>query len=168
LPSLGDGGDDVALPPLVHATAEPDANGAFTASLELRELPVGSYQVDLVADGHTIAETWIEVATIVKPAWRMELDTDRHAVIAGSKVTAEVVARFFEGTPVAGTRISLYSEADDESLAIRTDAPASEHDRILAAPATAISCPETVEARRDSRGGDIASAEFLAFSASAQ
>ena len=62
------------------------------------------------------------MATIVKPGFRLEMTTDRHAVLSGAKVIASVDASFFEGTPVAGTELSLFSDSVDGETKVSTDA----------------------------------------------
>jgi alpha-2-macroglobulin len=100
-------GEAAVMPLVATGQAAPDANGAFAAALPIRDLPDGSYTLELVADGSTIAEQWLEIGELDKPAWQMDLAADRRAVISGEDVTVTARAWFFEGTPVAGTRIDL-------------------------------------------------------------
>ncbi|MCJ7710050.1 MAG: hypothetical protein MUQ32_04385, partial [Chloroflexi bacterium] len=107
-------------------SASPDANGAFSVRVALKDLPVGSYRLMLSAGKAQLGELWLQVATIAKPAFQMEMTTDRHAVVSGDKVAASVQARFFEGTPVAGMELTLFSSGDGEggsgNAKVRTDA----------------------------------------------
>jgi hypothetical protein len=103
-----------ASPVIVNTTVRPDAVGAFVASLPIRDLPDASYSLRLVAEGETIAEQWLEVGPIAKPAWRLELTADRRAVISGARVKAMVRADFYDGTPVAVADIELDSYVYDD------------------------------------------------------
>lgn len=102
-----------ASPVIATSSVTPDANGAFAVALPVRDLPYGEYALELLADGATIGEQWLAVTEIVKPAWQMQLTTDRRAVIAPATVRATVRASFYEGTPVAGVPIDLYADGDD-------------------------------------------------------
>ncbi|HET7725726.1 MAG TPA: alpha-2-macroglobulin family protein, partial [Candidatus Limnocylindrales bacterium] len=84
--------------------------GVFAESLKFVRLPAGSYTLELVADGTTIRQTWFEVGEIVKPAYTLEVEVDRHVFVAGEEVVATVTARFFDGTPVPGLPIWLSTE----------------------------------------------------------
>ncbi len=99
----------------------------YAVSLAIRGLPSGSYRVRALLAADTIAETWFDVEVIRKPAYALTLTTDRHAIIAGSAVTATVAAAFFEGTPVAGAELGLSTDGSDAGPAavVRTDTQGS-------------------------------------------
>ena len=102
--------------------ASPDANGAFSVRLALEDLPVGDYRLVLSTGKTQLGELWVQVATIVKPGFRVEMTTDRHAVLSGARVIASIDAAFFEGTPVAGTELSLSSDSVEGETKVSTDA----------------------------------------------
>ena len=109
--------DESSVAPLITSgRATPDTNGAFAVTLPIRDLPDGSYTLELVADGTTIGEQWLEIGELYKPAWQMELTTDRRAVIWPDRVKATVRATFYEGTPVAGARIEMDAYGDVETF----------------------------------------------------
>ncbi|HEY5435157.1 MAG TPA: Ig-like domain-containing protein [Candidatus Limnocylindrales bacterium] len=103
-------------------SVSPDANGAFSVRVALKDLPVGAYRLMLSTGKTQLGELWVQVATIVKPAYRIEMSTDRHAVLNGASVTASVDATFFEGTPVAGTELSLSPGSAGGETKVSTDA----------------------------------------------
>ncbi|MDP2349679.1 MAG: Ig-like domain-containing protein, partial [Chloroflexota bacterium] len=99
-----------------------DSNGAFAVRVSFKDLPVGYYRLTLAVGKEQLGELWLEVATIVKPAYRLEMTTDRHALLSGDRVTASVAASFFEGTPVVGTELSLFSDSETGDTKAATDA----------------------------------------------
>ena len=109
-------------PPIATARAVPNAHGTFSVSVPFKDIPVGDYRLLLTVGKEQVGELWLQVATIVKPAYRIEMTTDRHAVIDGDSVVASVEASFFEGTPVAGTEVGLSSGAVNSHRAVTTDA----------------------------------------------
>lgn len=111
----GDGGA-----PIASAQATPDHAGAFAARLSLRDVPMAPYTVRLTVDSTVIAESWLDVTVIAKPAWQLSLDTTPHAVIGNATVALQAQAAFFDGTPVAGTPVSITD--GDATRNIRTNA----------------------------------------------
>ncbi len=95
------GGGDQA-PPIQRLQTRPDPTGAFAATIALVDLPTGGYEVDLLVDGEKVAQTWISVDEIRKPAFAVESDTDRHVLIAGEQVRLTSRVAFFDATPVPG------------------------------------------------------------------
>ena len=95
-------------------TVEPDGAGAWTAALPFDDLPPGEYQVRVRAGSTDVAETWLQVGPIAKPAWQIALETPQRAVVTGSDVPVRATASFFEGTSVAGAALRFTPEADGE------------------------------------------------------
>lgn len=94
--------------------------GAWTTDLALDGLPLGGYVLELYAGGTVASSTWIEVAEIRKPAYQIEVQTDRRAVIAGDPVTITARAVFFDGTAAAG--LDLRVAAFEAERVVTTDA----------------------------------------------
>jgi hypothetical protein len=103
-------GDD-AVAPVATGSATPDRTGSFHVQLPVTDLPYGEYALQLRVGDEVLADRWVEVGPIVKPAWTLGLSTNRHAVISRQAVTVRATATFFEGTPVAGARIIVRSDA---------------------------------------------------------
>ncbi len=97
---------------VVTRTAEPDSAGAWTASLPFDDLPPGEYQVRVSVGGREVAETWLRVGPIAKPAWQISLETPMRAVVSGSSVPVNATASFFEGTSVAGAALKFTPETE--------------------------------------------------------
>ena len=72
----------------------------------------------------SLAPSGSRSAPIVKPAWRMEVTTDKRAVLTGTSVNATIQASFFDGTPVAGVDLQIGSDQEgseeETGLAART------------------------------------------------
>ncbi|MFO7532951.1 MAG: alpha-2-macroglobulin family protein [Candidatus Limnocylindrales bacterium] len=100
-----------ATPPPAIATASvrPSPNGVYSGSVSFEELPLGSYRIDVTADGESVGETWVNIIHIVKPAYRLDLSTNRRAFLAGENVRVSVAATFFDGTAVPGTPLTISS-----------------------------------------------------------
>ncbi len=96
--------------PIVTTRATPSSTGMFTAALSFEDADVGDYDIILVADGANLGSSFVHIGPIVKPAWQLDVTTDKGAVLDGSPVKATTVATFFEGTPVAGVELSVTSE----------------------------------------------------------
>ena len=95
-------GDSPDGPAVAEATPTPNAHGMFTADLAFKDLPVGSYQVTMTADGVDLGASYVQVGPIVKPQYQLDVTTDLHAMLTGTRVKATTAATFFDGTPVAG------------------------------------------------------------------
>lgn len=102
----------------VPLTATP--RGTWAGDLPVNRLPLGSYVVELRAGGTVAAEAWVSVAEIRKPAYRIDVETDAHAYIAGDTVTISGRAVFFDGTSAAG--LDLRVEAFNDSRTLTADA----------------------------------------------
>ena len=94
-------------PAVAEATPTPNAHGMFTADLAFQDLPVGSYLVTMTADGVDLGASYVQVGPIVKPQYQLDVTTDLHAMLTGTRVKATTAATFFDGTPVAGVGLRM-------------------------------------------------------------
>ncbi len=93
-------------PPISTVDVRPDATGAFSESIELSDLPYGSYSLQLWSGSDQIAGSWFSIAQIRKPAYQLAVETDRHVLLAGDRVTLSARATFYDGTAVPGVRLT--------------------------------------------------------------
>jgi hypothetical protein len=113
-------------PPISSLDVRPDATGAFSRTIELSDLPYGSYSLQLWSDSDQIAGSWFSIAQIRKPAYQLAVETDRHVLLAGDRVTLSTRATFYDGTGVPGVRLmaNLFGEqtitTDRTGVAIAT------------------------------------------------
>ncbi len=110
--------DSPAGVPILVQQVTPRSTGMFSTQMAFSDLPTGTYNVVLVADGVEVTTTWFEVGTVVKPAYTLEMSTDQRAVLVGTAVTAAVKANFFEGTPVGGVDLQVAASGDGEGQTI--------------------------------------------------
>ena len=106
-------------PWLARVPVTTTARGTWAADLPVHDLPPGGYYVELRAGDIVATSTWITVAEIRKPAFRIDVATDARAYLAGEPVTISGQAVFFDGTVVAG--IELRVDAFDEVKTITAD-----------------------------------------------
>ena len=81
--------------------------GVFTGSIQIRDLPFASYAVDLVVDGRLVASTGLDVVLIRKPAYQIDVSTDRNVYVLRQPVAITADASFFDGTPVPGMTLAV-------------------------------------------------------------
>lgn len=83
-----------------------DDYGAFQATVPLEGVGTGYYAV-VARDGagQEIDSVYVQVSQYVKPAYRIEVRTSKLALLAGEEFDAEIEAKFFNGTPVAGAQL---------------------------------------------------------------
>ena len=123
---------DPEAPPVASVALQPDDAGSFAVTLPLRDVPLGSYILDLWAGGLQLASAWIQVGVIGKPAYQLEVTTDHRAYISGDAVRVGIQATFYDGTPVPdvaldvaafGTRHVTADGAGRASVTARAPAP---------------------------------------------
>ena len=78
----------------------PVVDGTFTGAVSLPSVKPGYYELRLRGGEMHLQSRWFEVQTYTKPAYRLEVASDKQALFAGEPVTFRVKATFFEGTPV--------------------------------------------------------------------
>ena len=101
----------------------PDASGFFKTSLDWSTLAPGYYSLTMKVDGKQVSQRSIEVRDFVKPAYTLEITTNKQAVYAGDEVTGEVRAMFFDGTPVGkmGINLDVSFGSKNELIPLTTD-----------------------------------------------
>ncbi|HEV8546638.1 MAG TPA: Ig-like domain-containing protein [Candidatus Limnocylindrales bacterium] len=124
-----------ARPAVSTVAVKPGPTGTFVGSIKVADLPLGWYQLDLLVGSKVVGSTSFQVDRILKPAYRLEIETGRRVYLAGDQIRITVRAKFFDGSPVPGVplRINGSIERDvvtDESGAaiVRTIATTEDED----------------------------------------
>ncbi len=86
---------------------QPGPTGAFTGSLPLRDLPEGSYRLAINVGSKVAGTTDIRVDRILKPAYRIEVETGRRVYVVGDRIKITALTTFFEGSPVPGVPLRI-------------------------------------------------------------
>jgi alpha-2-macroglobulin len=112
-----------ASAPLVRTPVVATSRGVFSGDLSFDGLPHGSYEVTLYAGSKLIQSTWIDVAEIRKPAYVIEVTTDRRAYVAGDAMSISGAVRFYDGSRAPGLSLVVQSEYQDLAFGrVTTDA----------------------------------------------
>jgi len=83
-----------------------DSNGTGVGNLRLNKVTPGGYNLQVLVGEQVVINKYISVQTYTKPAYKVELDLDKKAIFAGEDVKVNVLASFFEGTPVVDLDLS--------------------------------------------------------------
>jgi hypothetical protein len=106
-------------PWLARVPVTATSRGTWAADLEVEGLPIGEYILELHAAGVAASSLWIQVAEIRKPAYRIDVETDLRAAIAGDPVAITARSVFFDGTAAAG--LAMLVEAFGETRTLTAD-----------------------------------------------
>ncbi len=119
--------------PIVASELSPGPTGAFAGTLALASAPEGWYDAQLVVGGDVVTSRRIQVGQILKPAYRLEVETGRRVYLVGDRIRVTARAAFYDGSPVPNVPIRMdgYLADDlttDESgtVVIRTTARVDE------------------------------------------
>ena len=111
---LAGGGDGASGDgaPLATNDVHPNAIGAFSGSIALDDVPEGGYTVEWSIGGDVIGSRSIQVDRILKPAYRLEVETGRRVYFQGDQIKVTARATFYEGTPVPGVPLRVEGIVD--------------------------------------------------------
>lgn len=90
---------------LVSKEVEVSPYGTYTCSLEYENFNPGSYYMTVKSDEEIINRRYFQVKKYTKPAYKIDVNTDKKALVLGESVNLDVQASFFEGSPVAGLKL---------------------------------------------------------------
>lgn len=99
----------------IVTTVPPNSDGSFIGSIKLENFDLGSYQLYLVANGVTIATSYITISDFIKPEFKTEVTTDKKAIFAGEKIMFNGKIGFFDGTPASNIPVKIYQSYGNES-----------------------------------------------------
>ena len=105
-------GSGEILQVIARAAVDPDPRtGVFVSSIPLEGLPLGDYVLGLWIGEQRIAGTFVRIGVIRKPAYQLDVATDRRVVVDGDTLTATVTATFFDGTRAPGIDVTTQLES---------------------------------------------------------
>jgi hypothetical protein len=103
-----------------------EKDGTFAGELKLPGLSPGHYHIAFRLGDQYITGKWFEVASYTKPAYRIEISKDKRAVFSGKdKITFDIKASFFEGTPVSSMQLSCSGGSDTGTVTTDEEGRAS-------------------------------------------
>ena len=88
--------------PIERVPVTATKRGVFTGAMHLDELPFGAYVIDLFVGTKRISSSSISVMEIRKPAFLIDVTTDRHVYVLGQTIKIAAAANFYDGTAVPG------------------------------------------------------------------
>ena len=140
------------VPAVATLELKPRVSGVYAGSLPIAAVPIGEYSLELVAGGTVVSSQPIRVGQILKPAYRLDVETGHRVYIAGDPMRLTVKASFYDGSPVPGVPIHAsagffetdVTTGDAGAGVVRTTAAVSEYNdgeperlRVDAGPARA-------------------------------
>ncbi|MFH1598039.1 MAG: alpha-2-macroglobulin family protein [Patescibacteria group bacterium] len=91
---------------LAETEVEVNEYGTYLGELAINDVTPGYYTLRAEIGDRTISSTSIYVKTYTKPAYSIDLTTDKQVYLDGETGTATIASEFFEGTPVPSVDIS--------------------------------------------------------------
>ncbi len=82
------------------------SSGTFTGSLRLSGYNPGSYQVRVKIGDKVLLNNYLQIMEYTKPAYRLDIESDRNYLYAWEPIRFDIRASFFEGTPVKGLKLN--------------------------------------------------------------
>lgn len=95
--------------------------GTFSGEIEYNNLNPGSYYVIVKAGEEILEQRFVEIARYVKPAYKIDVTSDRDECFLGEEINFDVTASFFEGSPVSGLNLKVNSYGYGGSIANYSD-----------------------------------------------
>lgn len=118
---------------IAKTTVKPDKAGVFSGELRFSGAAPSWYTLSARIGDETIAQTPLSVEDVVLPAYRLDLQTSRRALMVGEPFSATVTAAFFDGTPASNVQVIAGFNGVDRTIRTGADGSAS---WTLTAPAT--------------------------------
>jgi hypothetical protein len=102
------------LPSLESKEVKLSTGGTFKGEIVLDNLEQGFYYIRLKLGDKLITESSFQVKEYTKPAYKIDIKPDNYALFSWEKLNIDVQASFFEGSPVAGTKLGYYYFLDGQ------------------------------------------------------
>lgn len=112
-------------PPIARTAVTATARGTIVGELPVAELPSGQFSVALFVGDEPVTQASVTITTIRKPAFRIDVETDRRAYISGDTVEVITGTRFYDGTAAPGLELRTSASAvtdDSQDRVVTADA----------------------------------------------
>ncbi|MGE4282793.1 MAG: Ig-like domain-containing protein [Clostridia bacterium] len=76
--------------------------GTFKSSIELSNFNAGSYFIQLKLGNEAVIQKYFDIRQYTKPAYKIDINSDKKAMFEWEKLNVDIRASFFEGSPVSG------------------------------------------------------------------
>ena len=96
--------------------------GTFTGQMKLENVRPDYYTLEIKVGDQVIATKYIEVSPYIKPAYQIDLGTDKTYLSVGDTLNLKGKASFFEGTPVPEMALDFVSTNASANKGVTTDA----------------------------------------------
>lgn len=115
---LRDGYDygDTSEGAYTKTTAKIGSSNTIIGKISYESLRPGYYSIVVRYQDHVVMSQQVNVQAYVKPAYTLSVSAQKDAAFEGDKVTFDVKAHFFDGTPVARLQV-LYEDPDSKDKA---------------------------------------------------
>ncbi|MEO8083527.1 MAG: Ig-like domain-containing protein [Ardenticatenales bacterium] len=110
---------------IAKTTVVPDKAGVFSGQLTFSGAAPGWYNLSARIGDETIVQTPLSIEDVVLPAYHLDVQTSRNALMAGEPFSATVTAAFFDGTPAAGIQVIASYDGADRTLSTGADGSAT-------------------------------------------
>lgn len=92
--------------PILEKEITPSEIGTFIGEMPLTNFQPGYYVLSIKKDDEEIATRGFSVETYTKPAYKIDIEQSKKAIIVGESITFNGKATFFEGTPVPNVSLN--------------------------------------------------------------
>ncbi len=110
---------------IAQTTVVPDAAGVYSGQLSFRGASPSWYTLRARVGDQVISLVPLSVEDVVLPAYQIQLETSRRAVLAGEAFSATATATFFDGTPVGRASLLASFNGVDRPLTTGEDGSVS-------------------------------------------
>lgn len=100
-------GSDAIQPSFMEKELEVE-KGAFTGEFTMSNFLPGGYALKVYIGDVLVLDRWFEVQTYVKPAYKIDITSNKDAVFYGENIDFDILSSFFEGTPVPNMLLQSY------------------------------------------------------------
>jgi len=90
--------------------------GTFQGEIKYENLTPGTYSMTFYAGDTIISTNYVEIQTYTKPAYKIDIETEKKAIFTGENVVFNIKTDFFDGTPVANIKLKYSGDFGDGNL----------------------------------------------------